>query len=237
MTTPCGCCARPAAASWCCSNAPAPTPPRPLNTNLRTIPVLAETFGCPIGLSDHTMGVGASVAAVALGACVIEKHFTLSRAEGGVDSAFSLEPQELKLLVDETARAHQALGTVQLVRAGRRGEKPRSTSAASTWRSPLPRAKRLPPTTCELSAPATACWPRHWDVVLGRRATRALAPGTPLTWDALLGERRAAAVSRSLAARLRDILQLRFTDVICGRCRPRRWPASRPPTRSSAWRG
>ena len=94
----------------CTSTYPAST----ANTNLRTIPVLAETFGCPVGLSDHTMGVGASVAAVALGACVIEKHFTLSRAEGGVDAAFSPEPHELKALVEETERAHQALGTVQL---------------------------------------------------------------------------------------------------------------------------
>lgn len=90
-------------------------PATPENTNLKTIPVLQEIFpDCLIGLSDHTMGVGVAVTAVALGARVIEKHFTLSRAEGGVDSAFSLEPAELKMLVEETERAFQALGTVQL---------------------------------------------------------------------------------------------------------------------------
>ncbi|MGI9465338.1 MAG: pseudaminic acid synthase, partial [Aestuariivirgaceae bacterium] len=88
-------------------------PATPENTNIRTIPHLRELFDCEIGLSDHTMGVGVAVGAVALGASVVEKHFTLSRAEGGVDSAFSLEPNELASLVLETRRAWQALGTVQ----------------------------------------------------------------------------------------------------------------------------
>jgi pseudaminic acid synthase len=88
-------------------------PASPEHTNLRTIPHLRELFGCEVGLSDHTMGVGASVAAVALGASVIEKHFTLARADGGVDSAFSLEPQELASLVVESERAWQALGQVR----------------------------------------------------------------------------------------------------------------------------
>lgn len=82
------------------------------NTNLLTIPHLRDLFGTEVGLSDHTMGVGVSVASVALGATVIEKHFTLSRAEGGVDSAFSMEPHELKMLVEETERAWQALGKI-----------------------------------------------------------------------------------------------------------------------------
>ena len=85
-------------------------PSTPLNTNLRSIPVLRDAFGCEVGLSDHTMGCGAAVAAVAFGACVIEKHFTESRAEGGVDAAFSLEPAEFAQLRIETERAWQALG-------------------------------------------------------------------------------------------------------------------------------
>ncbi len=90
-------------------------PSTPENTNLLTIPVLQEIFpDCSIGLSDHTMGVGAAVASVALGVRVIEKHFTLSRAEGGVDSAFSLEPAEMKSLVIESERAFLSLGRVQL---------------------------------------------------------------------------------------------------------------------------
>ncbi len=162
-------------------------PASPLTTNLRTIPVLAETFGCPVGLSDHTMGVGASVAAVALGACVIEKHFTLRRADGGVDSAFSLEPEELKLLVDETERAHQALGTVQLcVQATE--EKSRIFKRSIYVARPIAEGEVLTADNLRIIRPGDGLLPRHWEVVLGRRAARALTPGTPLTWEALLGE-------------------------------------------------
>lgn len=88
-------------------------PATPENTNIATIPHMAQTFGCQIGLSDHTMGVGVSVAAVAMGATVVEKHFTLSRVEGGVDSVFSLEPEELATLVTETRRAYQSVGQIR----------------------------------------------------------------------------------------------------------------------------
>ena len=87
-------------------------PSSPVDANLLTIPHLAQMFNCQVGLSDHTMGIGVPIAAVALGATVIEKHFCLSRAEGGVDSAFSLEPHELKALVEETEKAWLALGKV-----------------------------------------------------------------------------------------------------------------------------
>lgn len=87
-------------------------PASPENTNISTIPHMKQLFNCQVGLSDHTMGTGVAVASVALGATVIEKHFTLSRADGGVDSAFSLEPLELKELVVETKRAWQALGRI-----------------------------------------------------------------------------------------------------------------------------
>ena len=83
------------------------------NTNIQTIPHLRDLFGTEVGLSDHTMGLGVAVASVALGASVIEKHFTLSRADGGVDSAFSLEPNELHALVTEAERAWKALGQVR----------------------------------------------------------------------------------------------------------------------------
>ena len=161
-------------------------PASPTSTNLRTIPVLAETFNCPIGLSDHTMGVGASVAAVALGACVIEKHFTLRRADGGIDSAFSLEPAELKLLVEETERAHQALGTVQLcVQASE--EKSRVFKRSIYVARPIAEGEVFTTENLRVIRPGDGLLPRHWDVVLGRRAARPLAAGTPLSWDALLG--------------------------------------------------
>lgn len=92
----------------CTSNYPA----RPIDANLRTIPHLAQLFNCQVGLSDHTLGVGVAVAAVALGATVIEKHFVLDRAGGEVDAEFSLEPAELKMLVEEVERAHDALGSI-----------------------------------------------------------------------------------------------------------------------------
>jgi N-acetylneuraminate synthase len=87
-------------------------PASPLNTNLNTIPVMSKIFDCHVGLSDHTLGIGVPIAAIALGARVIEKHFTLSRADGGVDSAFSLETNELKALVEESSRAFDSLGKV-----------------------------------------------------------------------------------------------------------------------------
>ena len=87
-------------------------PATPDNTNILTIPDIGERFDCIPGLSDHTMGTGVAVASVALGACVIEKHFTLRRADGGVDSAFSMEPEEMRALVVETERAQQALGNI-----------------------------------------------------------------------------------------------------------------------------
>src|SRR5262249_29123133 len=88
-----------------------PAPPEEMN--LRTIPHLAEMFGVPAGLSDHTMGIAVPVAAVALGACIIEKHLTIDRGEGGPDSAFSLEPREFRAMVDEIRVAEQALGSVR----------------------------------------------------------------------------------------------------------------------------
>ncbi len=87
-------------------------PASAVNTNLRTIPHLRNLFNCEVGLSDHTLGIGAAVCSVALGATVIEKHFTLSRSEGGVDSDFSLEPSEFKLLTEEVSRAWEALGSI-----------------------------------------------------------------------------------------------------------------------------
>src|SRR5581483_11943123 len=88
-------------------------PASPQNSNIATIPFIENKFNCISGISDHTMGIGVSVAAVALGARVIEKHFTIRRADGGVDSAFSMEPHELKLLVEESERAFLAIGNVQ----------------------------------------------------------------------------------------------------------------------------
>lgn len=159
-------------------------PASPENTNLRTIPTLIDTFNCPVGLSDHTMGIGASVASVVLGACVIEKHFTLSRAEGGVDSAFSMEPAELASLVVETERAWQALGTVQLCIQPSE-EKSRIYKRSIYVSKPIAAGDTFTTDNLRIIRPGDGLAPRFWEDVLGRQASHDLRPGTPLTWDSL----------------------------------------------------
>ncbi len=159
-------------------------PASPETTNLRTMPVLAAMFGCHVGLSDHTLGVGVAVAAVALGASVIEKHFILDRSEGGVDSAFSLEPDEFAQLVDECARAAQALGRVHFggteeEQAGRR--KRRSLYIARDMKA----GEALTPETLRRIRPGLGLPPKHYEALLGRRVGRDVARGTPMSWDLL----------------------------------------------------
>ncbi|MPQ67470.1 MULTISPECIES: pseudaminic acid synthase [Pseudomonas] len=157
-------------------------PASPENSHVRTIPHLRELFGCQVGLSDHSMGVGVAVAAVALGATVVEKHFTLDRADGGVDSSFSLEPAELASLVIETERAWQALGQVHygVTEAERKSLVyrrslyiTRDMAVGETFSADNLRAIR----------PGLGLAPRHLDAVLGRTARQALKRGTPLSWS------------------------------------------------------
>jgi N-acetylneuraminate synthase len=157
-------------------------PALPENTNVRTIPHLRDLFGCSIGLSDHTMGIGASVAAVALGAMVIEKHFTLARADGGVDSAFSLEPAELRSLVVESERAWLSLGAIQY------GPSAAEEAARSRRRSlyivaDLKAGDRLCAENVRAIRPGSGLPPKHLDQILDRQVKRDVARGTPLSWD------------------------------------------------------
>ena len=159
-------------------------PASPENTNLRSIPSLRDRFDVQVGLSDHTMGVGASVAAVAMGATVIEKHFTLSRADGGVDSAFSMEPHELSLLVTETERAWQALGDVTFGPTS--AEKPslqfrRSLYVAEDMKAGDAFTKR----NLRSIRPGLGLPPKHYDAILGRRVKHDVRRGTPVSWDLL----------------------------------------------------
>lgn len=162
----------------CTSNYPA----SPNNTNVRTIAHMRELFGCEVGLSDHTMGIGTAIAAVAFGATVIEKHFTLSRADGGVDSAFSLEPEELESLVVETERAWQALGEVRYGPTAAE-EKARTRRRSLYIAEDLEQGDVLTPTNLRRIRPGHGLAPKFLDVLLGRRVTRAVKRGTPVTWD------------------------------------------------------
>lgn len=159
-------------------------PATPLNSNVRTIPHLRELFGCEVGLSDHSMGVGVSVAAVALGATVVEKHFTLDRSAGGVDASFSLEPSEMASLVVETERAWQAMGQVHygVTEAERKSLVYRRSlyvtadmAAGDTFSRDNLRTIR----------PGLGLPPKHIDAVLGRRASAPIKRGTPLDWSLL----------------------------------------------------
>jgi len=159
-------------------------PSSPADSNLRTLPHLRELFGCEVGLSDHTPGIGAAVAAVALGATVIEKHFTLCRAEGGVDAAFSLEPHEFAQLRQETERAWQALGRVHYG--------PTEAERASlVFRRSLYVARDMQAgevfdeENLRRVRPGHGLPPEYQEVLLGRRVRQAVAKGTPVRWDLL----------------------------------------------------
>ncbi len=160
-------------------------PASPENSNIKTIPYLSDIHQCVAGISDHTMGIGVSIAAVALGARIIEKHFCLSRAEGGVDSAFSLEPHELKDLISETERAFWSLGTVQM------GIQPAEQASLAYKRSifvaqDIAEGELLSPQNLQIIRPADGLAPRYWDLVLGKPARKNLQRGMPLRWDDLL---------------------------------------------------
>jgi len=159
-------------------------PATPENTNLLTIPHLHQIYNCPVGLSDHTMGIGASVAAVALGACVIEKHFTLSRAEGGVDSAFSLEPAELAALVIESERAYLALGNIQYG-VQKAEEKSRMFKRSIYVAKDIAAGEKLSSENLRVIRPGDGLAPKFLDHVIGKEAKSALKAGTPLTWENL----------------------------------------------------
>ena len=157
-------------------------PATPENSNLLTIPYLRDRYGCGIGLSDHTLGIGVAISSVALGATVIEKHFTLKRSDGGVDAAFSLEPREMKLLVEETCRAWQALGKVFV-------SPTESEKSSITFRRSLYIVKDMKAGDVLTKENVRAIRPglgmpiKYIDQVLGRPVRVQVARGTPLNWE------------------------------------------------------
>jgi len=162
----------------CTSTYPASTE----NSNVLTIPHMREMFSCEVGLSDHTMGVGAAVAAVAHGATVIEKHFTLNRADGGVDSAFSMEPEEMKALVIETERAWQSLGKVHY--GPTEAEKPSLAFRRSLYiAKDMKESDVLTEKNLRIVRPGMGLAPKYYETLLGRKVNRDLKKGMAVKWD------------------------------------------------------
>lgn len=162
----------------CTSTYPAP----PGDCNLMTIPHMRQTFGCPVGLSDHTQGVGTALAAIALGASVVEKHFVLSRSDGGVDAAFSMEPEEMKQLVQEADSVYQALGAVCY------GDTV-SDKIAKVYRRSLYVVRDIAAgdivtkNNVRPIRPGYGLAPKYWDCVLGKTVRSDISKGTPLSWE------------------------------------------------------
>ena len=155
-------------------------PATPADANLRTLAHMKQLFNCEVGLSDHTPGIGVAIAAVALGATVIEKHFTLSRAEGGVDSAFSMEPHEMAQLVKECRAAYQALGRVsyELSEHESRSHR-RSLYVVEDIKAGEPITER----NVRSIRPARGLKPKYYEAVLGKKVNRDVKFGTPLSWE------------------------------------------------------
>lgn len=163
-------------------------PASPESSNLVTIPHMSQLFNCYVGLSDHTMGIGASVAAVAFGARVIEKHFTLNRADGGVDSTFSLEPKELEALVVESERAFLSLGQIQY------GIQPAEEKSLRFKRSiyivkDIKIGEKFSNDNIKVIRPGDGLSPKYFEKLLGSVCKVPLLKGTPLTWNNLIGDK------------------------------------------------
>lgn len=160
-------------------------PATPENSNINTIPHLRQLFNVEVGLSDHTLGIGVAVASVALGAVVIEKHFTLSRSEGGVDAAFSLEPAELKNLVDETERAWLSLG--EIVYGPTESEKTSIQFRRSLYiAEDMQVGDVLNTKNLRVVRPGYGLAPKYYDLLLGKKVKHSVKKGTPLKWELII---------------------------------------------------
>jgi N-acetylneuraminate synthase len=162
----------------CTSNYPA----SPADSNLATIPHLREMFECEVGLSDHTLGIGVAIASVAMGGTIVEKHFTLDRRDGGVDSAFSLEPDEFRNLVDESLRAFESIGHVSYGPTAR--ERSPSTRRRSLYiAADLKAGDVLDSSNLRRVRPGSGLPPKFYDTLLGKTVARDVQAGTPASWD------------------------------------------------------
>tara|TARA_B100000700_G_scaffold319589_1_gene415007 strand:+ start:203 stop:1246 length:1044 start_codon:yes stop_codon:yes gene_type:complete len=159
-------------------------PALPTNSNILTIPDLRKNFNCEVGLSDHTMGIGTALAAISHGATIIEKHFTLDRKDGGVDSSFSIEPTEMKILVEESARAWQALGKISY------GPTESEKSGINLRRSiyvvkDINKGEKITKKNIRIIRPGKGLAPKYFEEILGRETNQNLKEGTAFTWEFL----------------------------------------------------
>lgn len=156
-------------------------PASPLDSNLLTIPDMKRKFNCDIGISDHTLSIGVAIASIALGATVIEKHFTLSRIDGGVDSAFSMEPHEMKQLVEESEKAWQSIGKVKYGPV--KGE-----SISLKYRRSLyvvhdmAAGETFTKENLKAIRPGLGLPPKYYEHLLGKAVKKAVKKGTPIRW-------------------------------------------------------
>jgi pseudaminic acid synthase len=160
-------------------------PAEPVDSNLITIEHMQTLFNCPVGLSDHTLGIGVALASIALGAVVIEKHFTLTRADGGVDAAFSLEPAEMKQLVEESQRAWQSLGKISY------GPTEKELASLKFRRSiyitqDVAVGDTFTPNNVKVIRPGYGLEPLYYETILGKKAKIAAKTGTPVGWDLVM---------------------------------------------------
>jgi len=159
-------------------------PSHPRNSNIKTIPYLRKIFNCEVGLSDHTLGIGAAIAAVAQGASIIEKHLTLSREDGGVDAEFSLEPNEITSLVNECNVAHQSLGNIQLSTI--KEEKSSMSFRRSIYISKdINKGEELNCDNIKIVRPGYGLKPKYYDKLLGSVVRKDCKKGTPVKWSML----------------------------------------------------
>jgi N-acetylneuraminate synthase len=157
-------------------------PSTPTNSNILTIPHMQDLFGCQVGLSDHTMGIGASIAAVAHGATVIEKHFTLSRADEGIDSEFSMEPNEMKSLAQEAERAWESLGSINY--GSTKAEKGSTVYRRSIYISKdMKKGDTFNEKNLRIIRPSLGLDPKYFKVILGRKVVCDVKKGTALSWE------------------------------------------------------
>lgn len=160
-------------------------PASPKGTNLMTLPHMKQLFNCNVGISDHTMGIGVAVASIAMGSTVIEKHFTLSRADGGVDSAFSMEPDEMKQLVQEVNRAYDAIGDISY------GVTEQEKAEIAFRRSlyivkDMKKGDILTEENVRSIRPGLGLKPKYYDLILGKKVNRDIEKGTGLKWELIL---------------------------------------------------